>query len=1129
MKSRPATQKKKREAEKKSRKHVEWAENEDTPSHNPRPVSSTLTKIVSKPDHSYEPSNPNPDDSHILDSSSKFMVGSSRESSVNDSREQNSDFSSWQTTPSNTASSSADNFRNLESRKASKTTQNSGNAQPNVEISPELNHVGNEQPPESEISKTPQNSNFVSDNASDNANSKKMFLVSSESSISDSISGDVVDTQTTLSNDAPDSPQINFVPQSDHSYLKPSTRVSADLSQLSKNNTFKSALSDSSQSFNSDNNVTVLLSPTTTPQKNELVNSRNHTINETPNSLSKNSLNSPSNSPRTNDVYFDLHSLDSNVYLNSSTQRTAMLQRQLAHQQDLEYNAEIQRESTYKYISSLTSSKSNYVSAKVASFLTDSEPIRNEVLESSDHAYDWAKITNRPFEYNFLRSAYISRSHQDYSNHNLQFGSDNQKKIPSNLDGLNSLHSSKNSNLHKNGDKSFADSVNTVDDEWFLNLYPPSLDESSGKDHHRHQNDHYRGNNVDLLQWFKPLSKTETEVYYTPKRIDLSSISTLEKEFGIYRAGNNNYNPDSNSYISSNSSKGLLKYSKQLIKNPTIGILKPSEWEAVTNDIIEKNPNKKKKIKKSLPAIKLDVNMNFQPSHLRTLIDSKAELTLANRTSMKAIKQKISPPQRLVTNSIATLETWKGRRVPGLLKLNIYTGSSFITDNIRFSNKNINSSAETVPKDANTPSNDFIIDHTSFNLRQARAKASKGIPIYILYEMITDYSSAEKHLTEYYCNYENSSESVSASKPSSIGSSFFSGQLGVGYGSSKKSKSTDLTMPSTKMVSAQDFYYDLHEIYFKIKGTKNKKTLTDVDSKASPSAKNNALKSLNNLSVGLKLAPDFGAPKKNLYSKVLSGNGVYVNGQQSAENIFKGTDGFGNASTEMLPKSAFPDICQESGEQKQDLEFTVKMDSRNNMSGPIPRSNSTSSGNFVFRKSSMNPLPSNSKRGAGKVGIFMDSMMQQSPEGSENSKSDILSLSVSGSFNKNYTPFSKPTSTTTPVYDPRVPDGTAILNEKIAERVIGLPDLWPNRNNFILFFFLFFLKKKKNKTEKRKKKGEPKPAVVDVEVGGGDEGEVRIDAGNESVDVEARVDGVVDDREVRKVGPEPDAVVGANR
>ncbi|OMJ28574.1 hypothetical protein AYI69_g1948 [Smittium culicis] len=1050
MKSRAASSKKKKDSDKKNRKHVGWAEKSLVYDSTPTPIAHTDPKQGLIP--SQKPQAPkltnNLDDD--IQTSSKFMVGSSAESSVSETNDQNSGFSSWQTTASNTAASSADNFKSAQSTRLL-SQNNSNSARLDLSNSKTINNNTStdeksldnspfsEDPPmihiseNSTIHEKPNSSNLPA------TDSKKMFLVSSGSSLSDSNDNSNNNTQSTLNSKSCLTSNSNEKNPNkpDRCYLKTSTRVNTDLSQLT-------AITNSPEH---DQIIPETQSTTNSPasQYNSSVEISN--LKKTP--QIKINPQPPlkylsSSSPINKESYFDLQSLDSDVYLNSSTQKTAMLQRQQAYQQELEQVAEIQRESIYKYISSLTASNSKYIAAKVASFLTSSEPIRKEVFESSDQSYEWARITNRPFEYNFLRSTYLLREHSHHlnSNHlknihdpskadhfliNNSIPLEIQKKKKSNFPiALNTYQDSDQEGQDENDD----DDEDAMD-SWFQSLYPPP---TQNKGQHN-KNEYSSTDSLDNLQWFKPLSKIEKEVYYTPKRTELCSISTLEKDFGISKDYNSTSSYDSGFYGAPNTLKSILKNSKHLTKDPRVDIIKTAEWELVTDEIVDTKPKSKKKhSKKSIPAIKLNIDLRLQPSHLKTLMDSKAELTLANRTAANALKQKITPPQRLVTNSIATLETWKGRRVPGLLKLNIYTGSSFIADNVKSSNNktSIPNPDQEQQFTVVFNSNKIIVDHTSFNLRQAKSKASKGIPIYLLKAMKTDYALAEKLISNFFNSGEkNSLFSASSILPSAT-SNFFSSQLSSGYGGSKKPKIikvTDTTMPAARIASIHDFYYDLYDVAYKAKNSKYKKSNAETNGQ-STTLKNSALRSLNSLSIGIKSGSDFGIYKqKSLYSKVLLGNSSYGNtlNQPESSKVINLIDDIDDTPIQILTKSDVPDFSIMSDNQdSKSVTSKPTSSNRSNFEDISQNQSSIPSNSSRFRLSSLSPATKRYEQKPGNIKINSDLGAKPFTEiissGNNNSNGNTtpegLNLSASNSFTKkggNYISFSKATLTTTPV------------------------------------------------------------------------------------------------------------------
>ncbi|OMH82122.1 hypothetical protein AX774_g3186 [Zancudomyces culisetae] len=71
-----------------------------------------------------------------------------------------------------------------------------------------------------------------------------------------------------------------------------------------------------------------------------------------------------------------------------------------------------------------------------------------------------------------------------------------------------------------------------------------------------------------------------------------------------------------------------------------------------------------------------DDRIPHEPPHLKFLNSRAAELKMAMRQNAAASKEKIVAPPRLITSSISALETWKGRRVPGLVNLNCYIGDA---------------------------------------------------------------------------------------------------------------------------------------------------------------------------------------------------------------------------------------------------------------------------------------------------------------------------------------------------------------------------------------------------------------------------------------------------------------------
>ncbi|OMJ24483.1 hypothetical protein AYI70_g1559 [Smittium culicis] len=1054
MKSRAASSKKKKDSEKKNRKHVGWAEKSlvyDSASNQIAPTDPKQGLISSqKP--------PVPKSTNNLDediqTSSKFMVGSSAESSASETNDQNSGFSSWQTTASNTAASSADNFKSTQSsRLLSQNNSNSArldllnskaiNNHTSTDVKSLKNSPISEDPPMIHVSENttihekPGSSNLPA------TDSKKMFLVSSGSSLSDSNDNSNINTQTTLnSNSLLTSNSSEKNPNKpDRCYLKTSTRVNTDLSRLTAIN----------NSPGPDQITPETRSTTNSPVSQYKSSAEISNLNKTPET--KINPQPPlkylcSSSPINKESYFDLQSLDSDAYLNSSTQKTAMLQRQQAYQQELEQVAEIQRESIYKYISSLTASNSKYIAAKVASFLTSTEPIRKEVFESSDQSYEWARITNRPFEYNFLRSTYLSREHSRLLNSNHlknihdstkadHFLTNNgipleiQKKKKSNFPiTLNAYQDSDQEGENEDDNDDDYDDDDAMD-SWFESLYPPPV-QIKGQ---HNKNEYSSIDNLDNLHWFKPLSKIEKEVYYTPKRTELCSISTLEKDFGISKDYNSTSIYDSGFSGTPNTLKSILKNSKLLTKDPRADIMKTAEWELVADEIVDTKPKSKKKhSKKSIPAIKLNIDLRLQPSHLKTLMDSKAELTLANRTAANALKQKITPPQRLVTNSIATLETWKGRRVPGLLKLNIYTGSSFIADNVKSSNNktSIPNPDQEQQFTVVFNSNKIIVDHTSFNLRQAKSKASKGIPVYLLKAMKTDYALAEKLISNFFNSSEKNNLASASSILPSATSNFFSGQLGSGYGGSKKPKIikvTDTTMPAARIASIHDFYYDLYDVAYKAKSSKNKKSNSETNGQ-SATLKNSALRSLNSLSIGIKSGSDFSVYKqKSLYSKVLIGNSSYGNilNQPESSKSINLIDDIDDTPIQILSKSDVPDF-RIMNDKRDSKSITSKpiFNNRSNFDDISQNQSSIPSNSSRFGLSSLSPATKKYEQKPGNIKINSDLGAKPFTEiistGNNNSNGNTtpegLNLSASNSFTKkggNYISFSKATLTTTPV------------------------------------------------------------------------------------------------------------------
>ncbi|KAJ1955368.1 hypothetical protein GGI12_005575 [Dipsacomyces acuminosporus] len=62
--------------------------------------------------------------------------------------------------------------------------------------------------------------------------------------------------------------------------------------------------------------------------------------------------------------------------------------------------------------------------------------------------------------------------------------------------------------------------------------------------------------------------------------------------------------------------------------------------------------------------------------HIRELRIKASKLKYARHQAQTAVKMQIVPPPRIDTSSTATMETWRGRRVPGLLNVELYTGST---------------------------------------------------------------------------------------------------------------------------------------------------------------------------------------------------------------------------------------------------------------------------------------------------------------------------------------------------------------------------------------------------------------------------------------------------------------------
>ncbi|PVU85145.1 hypothetical protein BB559_001584 [Furculomyces boomerangus] len=796
-----------------------------------------------------------------------FMVGSSRESSINE-KNNHSYLSSWQTTATNTATSSVEiynlqhttiNNPNTSSPSPINENSDSENYINSATNSPQLIATNQDLPqtdntntnlpnPKIELLENNRNNqttnfaglskpsastslNTMDHNKENNTHldplisqknemykkgTTKMFMVSSESSVSDVDPKNPSNTPI-QPRDAID--QVGSIHSSSSScLLKTSQRICTDLSQL--NSLQNSASSSFSESLKLRNDLQI------TPLREiKQTNQEDHNLEDNKSSdkipiNKENETKQPDTPlPEIKDTHFSVDILDENVYLKSSTYKAAQLQRQKIQQQNQNELTELHLEMMHSNMMSITGNQSKYVASLVTSLISDLEPMHKEVQNFPKQFYNWAKITGRPYEHSVLRSAHLSkRAIENKLTSNV--GARSGISISSRYDNPKDIKRFGNENSFDPDSPRNRQSLDIPNDfeKIWDGLMPPDQDIET-KPGTNGSKGTTINDNLDSLQWFRPLSHNEMSVYYVPKRTELYSNEVLERNYKcVYTSNSYMGVPGSGKY--SNSILTINSKTENVLQQPKrgnkgnyddAGIV--NDWTSLINTLAEESSNPKNNEKKPLPGIFVPIDYKLQPSYLVKLINAKSELRLARRTMITAIREKIPQPPRLVTHSVSTLETWKGRRVPGLLNLDIYGGSSFIPEIKQLSNgRNYN---ETKTKRKGSKGTDTsvngtknkndqrsIINQTSLALRKVRYKASKGIPLELLNYKAADMQTLERMITDYYQGVALNSETVADH-----------GGDGGGYKNTSSNhpgirvqRWTDLTMPATRILAIPQKY-----------------------------------------------------------------------------------------------------------------------------------------------------------------------------------------------------------------------------------------------------------------------------------------------------------------------------------
>ncbi|PVU91617.1 hypothetical protein BB561_004309 [Smittium simulii] len=713
---------------------------------------------------------------------STFMVGSSRGSSVSENSESNSGLSSWQTTTTNTAASSIDvyAFRQNTDLSSNSKLQQSQRYKPNL-----LNKNRNLQVKEHFFQKNIE----LSKDLPTPEDSEKEACSTAPPAQNNLVAGSTA------------SASITNLSQHKHAQIFSKEKKILETNSLQNNTTSNK----------------IPLNPKldkSAVQKLELNSALNGISNYCNNHLqSSTHLNSgkkfvyssnivDSNSTNISDNLLKSSKLpDSKSYYISSTHKNAQLERQLVQQQDFIDNTQVQLASINNHINYLTGANSAYVASTAASLLLDSHPSHKDILDLPNSLYTWTRIVDRPFESSIARSIFLSKSHH----------ANNQKKFFANLERENdkSLY-----NSQKTKKPDLSDSkVN--DDSWWDSLMPPTFDSNSepleNKKHSKFKD------SLENMPWFKPISRIDKQLYHTNKRkVIISNESALklsDKNSSQHYSNNNqkHYKTNNNMLLPSSNTKAIIDQVKSYIKDISKSYGTQSDKFVSINHSTNLNVSQQNQEKKKvLSTIEITFDNRLYPNYLEILNSSKAELRLASRTAVTAARVKIAPPPRLVTNSVATLETWKGRRVPGLLKLNMYTGSTNLPASLQSTNSILRNENIANSKNIDKLADNPHIDQTSIKFRKSKQLASKGIPLCFFYFNERDYVTMQKSILEYYQRIPSTQSGLAPkfiSKNSSLTYSYNNNRSN----SLKKKLYFDTAMSPLKLIAIPQIYLEQFE------------------------------------------------------------------------------------------------------------------------------------------------------------------------------------------------------------------------------------------------------------------------------------------------------------------------------
>ncbi|PVV05126.1 hypothetical protein BB560_000357 [Smittium megazygosporum] len=830
MRSKPGGSKKKKDFSSRiPKKSVDWADrNKENQHPNDNPnlhaqKSNTSFKSQASP---VQPDQPN----------STFMVGSSQDVSSDERQDYTLGLSSWQTTTTNTATSSVDaqNLNNssflIDSESEHNipdwdfTSQNSIDSNQIQTHSQQVNSSFRSNPD----SVSPKSSQQHS--SSNNFSSSGALSFSHEPIPKIKPKKDSFDVLTSSSKQA-NSPLLNLAanaPSLDVKKQKRSTDYSdpekveindsvsfqlidssdppADLPEINSINPKDlrkdtiSTLNSHPQIPESTNTISISANPFPSHKPTSLLEKDTFNKNYSQNIASLDLVNSPSKVIPVQD--------NQRAKYTSTIHRSLQLQRQLVQQQDLIDSVQDQLSNIYNRINYLTGTNSKYVATVAASLLTSLSPYRKPSLASSDMFYTWTSITDKPFESSVLRTAYLSKNlypnsadvsvYSESSRNDDPYSSDTENRFGQNQDSTD---------------------VSLVEDKLWDSLMPPDEDINDSTLNNSQKSAELKDNS-EFYPWFKLPSSVDKYAYYCSKRTNIVSdtfcneilLDLSEQNFEKLKQ------PKLTSLLSSNfpNSKQIVQQVKSRLEFITKSAHTYGGWSDKYPKIETQNELQALRTKKLLSStIKPKFDQRLVPSHLDVLTNAKAELRLASRTAATAARVKVAPPPRLVTNSVATLETWKGRRVPGLLNLEMYTGSTNLPAILSVS---LASSQDyyTYDKQSDNSKNIRHTDQTSRNFQTAKTNSFKGIPIEFLQIKKRDIPIQHRRILSYYSSPLEPGNNYAASSNLSSGSKYNKQVDNTTL--SNKTVEIDISMSPNRLVSISQSFIDQ---YLRVVGRQN--------------------------------------------------------------------------------------------------------------------------------------------------------------------------------------------------------------------------------------------------------------------------------------------------------------------